>query len=213
MRPDDARWLVLDSETTGLDPTEHRLVELAAVHMRRGAVTDARAMLLDPQRPIPAEASAVHGISDAMVAGRSTLADVATQVCGHVGRVDVLVGYNVPFDLAFLDAHCPGFAQARAGLPILDPLVIVRTDAVGRFWKGAGRHRLGNVADRLGLAAPGSLHRARRDATLAGAVLWRLLGHLPADLAEASEWTARIRAQQEADFQEWLARQPAKEFA
>ena len=62
-------WLVIDTETTGIDPTAARVVELAAVKFRNGEPTARHGMRLNPGIPIPNEATAIHKITDEDVRG------------------------------------------------------------------------------------------------------------------------------------------------
>ncbi len=205
-------WLCIDSETTGLDPQEDRLVELAAVEFRGGEVLRRMGMLLNPGRPIPADASAVHGITDADVADSPPFSEVAERFLNHVRKAEVLVGYNWPFDAAFLAAGAgEAWEEAIEGKPIIDGLVLVRFDEVGRFWKGAGRHKLDAVAERLGIPRQGQAHRASSDCVLTCQVLWQLREHLPDEAAAAAELICSRREQQERDFQAWLATQRTDE--
>ncbi|MBW2457975.1 MAG: 3'-5' exonuclease [Deltaproteobacteria bacterium] len=205
-------WLCIDSETTGLDPQEDRLVELAAIEFRGGQVLRRMGMLLNPGRPIPADATAVHGITDADVADCPSFDEVAERFLKHVRQAEVLVGYNWPFDAAFLAAATgERWEGAIAGKPIIDGLVLVRFDEVGRFWKGAGRHKLDAVAERLGIPREGQAHRASSDCVLTCRVLWQLREHLPDHPGEAAELIRSSGEQQERDFQAWRATQKTDE--
>ena len=205
-------WLVIDTETTGLDPEHDRIVELAAVPFRAGQPLERRGMLLDPGIPIPEEASAVHGITDERVRGKPSLGDVAPRFLEMVRAAPVLVAYNWPFDDGMLRATCPGWEEATQGKTLLDPLVIVRLDGVGRYWRGPGRHRLENVFRRVvSDEVPGAAHRASTDAVMAGQILWSLREHLPADGEQAAAFTEEARARQQADFEAWKARQAQQE--
>ncbi|RLB54752.1 MAG: hypothetical protein DRI90_19960 [Deltaproteobacteria bacterium] len=197
-------WLCIDSETTGLDPKSDRLVELAAVEFRQGEVLRRMGMLLNPGVPIPAAANAVHGISDADVADCPPFQDVQERFLTHVAAADLLVGYNWPFDAAFLEAACgPRWTEAIADKPVIDGLVLVRCDGVGRYWKGPGRHKLDAVAERLGIPREGKAHRASSDCVLTCRILWQLRDHLPDDAQQAAEQLRSARDQQDRDFQAW----------
>lgn len=207
----ESEWLVIDTETTGVDPLTARVVELAAVKFRNGEPTARHGMLLDPGMPIPKEATAIHGITDADVRGQPSLAEVAARFLAHVRAADVLVAYNWPFDAAFLESGCPGWDAAIVGKVVLDPLVVVRFDAVGRFWPGAGRHQLESVYRRIvDDEVPGHAHRASTDAVMAGRILWALRANLPADGREASAIIERERHRQRADYEAWKAKNGGK---
>lgn len=214
-----APWIVIDTETTGVDETA-KVIELGAVTMcaesyesPRRVVRQRRGMLFNPGIPIPAEATAIHGISDADVADAPTIAEVADRIFAVLEPAPVLVGYNFAFDSRMLSRELgPRWDALVASRIVIDPLVVVRMDSVGRFWRGKGRHKLAAVAERLGVVAERG-HRATADCVTAGNVLAAPLDHLPDDPGEADALIKCCAEQQERDFQEWLSRQPPKESA
>lgn len=195
------RWLVLDTETTGL--SDARIVELGAVIMQEGRVLEHRSGLFNPGKPIDPGASAVHGITDERVKRCPRITDVNPKTGLTPARsldalaanwnVQAIVGYNlIQFDLPILRREmAPEFDLVEAGVGVVvDPLVIVRLDQVGKFWPGKGRHKLVPVAERFGLCGPEhgifmQAHRASWDCVLAGRILWHLRAHLPTDAREA----------------------------
>ena len=95
--------VVLDSETTGLDVTQARIVQLSAVRVAGGRVLadEVFDVLVNPGVPIPPATTAVHGIDDAMVAGAPVFREVKPafdRFCGDA----VLIGQSIGFDLAVL---------------------------------------------------------------------------------------------------------------
>ena len=106
------REIVLDTETTGLEPNDgHRIVEIGAVelfnHVPTGRVFHS---YVNPGREIPAEALQVHGLNAAFLAGQPPFADVADAFLAfldHDGEANPaparLVIHNAEFDLAFLN--------------------------------------------------------------------------------------------------------------
>src|SRR6187200_3428024 len=70
--------VVLDTETTGLDPAKARIVEIGAVPLRRGRLDETAALrrLVDPGEPIPADATRIHAIDDSSVASAPNFAAV-----------------------------------------------------------------------------------------------------------------------------------------
>jgi DNA polymerase III epsilon subunit family exonuclease len=204
-------WFIVDTETTGLEPESERVVELGGVWFSAAAgLVSRHNTLLNPGIPIPAEATAIHGISDVNVEGKPSIADVAESFCGHVRRAPVIVAYNAQFDLQFLDEQCPGFAEARSGTPVIDPLMVIRK--IGRYWPGKGRHKLTSVCSRFGIQLVNA-HRAWADCVATGHVLTHVLAELPDDAQAAADMIEGLRVQQDAQFQEWLAKQPPREDA
>lgn len=202
--------LCLDTETTGLTPPDDKVVEVGAVLYREKEVLRVESWLVDPGIPIPKEASDVHGITDGDVAGKPPFLHLASEFLSLVLEADVLVGYNFPFDAGFFEAEMgDAWRESIEGKPVIDPLVVVRFDGVGRYWKGKGRHQLERVADRFGVEAEGDVHRASTDCILTLRILECVQGYLPDDGEEASAMIAEQRKRQDADFQAWLARQRA----
>ncbi|HEV2363804.1 MAG TPA: DNA polymerase III subunit epsilon [Caulobacteraceae bacterium] len=109
------REIVIDTETTGLDPREgHRLVELAAVEIEDFAPSGRSFhRYVNPQRPIDREAQKVHGLTAEFLAGKPTFSepDVADALLAFVGDAQ-LVAHNAAFDRAFIEHEL-----ARAGRP------------------------------------------------------------------------------------------------
>lgn len=98
--------LIVDTETTGLDPEVDRVVELAGVRLTMNSGGPARdsqySCLVDPGRPIPPEASAVHHLTDEMVVGANSLYESWHEMTSQIGDPEVFVAHNAPFDLGFL---------------------------------------------------------------------------------------------------------------
>ena len=100
------RQIVLDTETTGLDPLQgDRVIEIAAVELVNLLPTGASFhRLVDPERDIPAEASRVHGFTSADLAGKPKFAEVAADMLDFLGDAPI-IAHNAPFDFGFLDAE------------------------------------------------------------------------------------------------------------
>ncbi len=109
--------VVIDIETTGLDPQTARVVELASVRLIGGRLdeTEAFCRLINPGGPIPAAATDIHGIDDAAVAIAPTFAAVWLEFSRTLGDA-ILIGHTVGFDLAVLKRECE-----RAGLAWMQP--------------------------------------------------------------------------------------------
>ena len=100
------RQIVLDTETTGLDPLQgDRVIEIAAVELVNLLPTGASFhRLVDPERDIPAEASRVHGFTSADLVGKPKFAEVAADMLDFLGDAPI-IAHNAPFDFGFLDAE------------------------------------------------------------------------------------------------------------
>ncbi|CAN2536405.1 3'-5' exonuclease [Methylosinus sp. H3A] len=104
--------VVVDVETTGLDPLRDEIIELAMMPFTYGldgtvyAVGESFQKLRDPGRPIPPQITAITGIDDAMVEGRSI--DPA-EVVAFVASADVVIAHNAAFDRRFVERFCAAF--------------------------------------------------------------------------------------------------------
>jgi DNA polymerase III subunit epsilon len=165
----DTTFVVLDLETTGLDPHADRITEVGAVRVRGGEVLGELRTFVHPGRPIPATITAVTGITDAMVAD----APPAAAVLGHVlAFLDgaVFVAHNASFDLAFLRR-----TAARTGHPEPEPVVLDTARLSRRLLRDEVRdHRLATLARHL-RARTAPEHRALADARATVDVLHGLL--------------------------------------
>jgi DNA polymerase-3 subunit epsilon/CBS domain-containing protein len=105
--------VVLDTETTGLDPANARLIEVGAVRLAHGRIagTPPLRRLIRPDVPIPADSTRIHGFDDGAVSDAPRFAAVWPELKGFLGDT-VLVGHSIGFDLAVLEREC-----ARAKIP------------------------------------------------------------------------------------------------
>jgi DNA polymerase-3 subunit epsilon len=100
------RQIVLDTETTGLDPLKgDRVIEIAAIELSNLMPTGRTFhTLVDPERDVPEESTRVHGFTAEMLRGKPKFAEVAEGFLGFLGDAPI-VAHNAPFDFGFLDAE------------------------------------------------------------------------------------------------------------
>ncbi len=122
------RELVLDTETTGLDPADgHRIVEIAALELVNHVATGRSwHQYINPRRPVPAEAQAIHGLDDAFLSDKPPFEAVVAPFLDFLGEARLVI-HNATFDMRFLNAELdrlgrPRLPDARA----LDTLVMAR---------------------------------------------------------------------------------------
>jgi DNA polymerase III epsilon subunit family exonuclease len=167
----DITVVAFDTETTGLFPIMHRLVEIGAVRFRLdGRELATFEQLIDPEIPIPKDVQHVHGITDRMVRGQPTVEQVIPQFIEFLGAPDtILLAHNAPFDLGFL-------AMTLTRLGIADPphYVCDTLEMTRRLYPTWPSHRLEHVATRLNVAN-GAEHRALSDARLVKDVFLAML--------------------------------------
>jgi DNA polymerase III subunit epsilon len=203
-RLDELSYVVLDTETTGLEPEAgDRIVSIAGVRIRARSVRRAETFdaLVNPARRIPAASVKFHGITDAMVAEAPRI-DVVLPAFLRFAEDCVLVGHEVSFDLRFIDAASerlgpPGPPIQQGGPsptfahPVLDTLLL--SEVVHGPLEG---HRLEVVAERLGVAVRGR-HSALGDALTTAEVFVRLVELLDKrgirTLGEALDATRQVR--------------------
>jgi DNA polymerase-3 subunit epsilon len=123
------RSVLLDTETTGLEPSEgHRIIEIAALELINDLPTGREFYcLIDPEREIPEDAIRVHGYAAHHLRGKPRFSAIAGELLDFLGD-GKLVAHNAPFDFAFLDTEF-----ALLSLPRLDPARMVDTLALARM--------------------------------------------------------------------------------
>lgn len=121
------REIVLDTETTGLDPLAgHRIVEIACIELVHHVPTGrAFHRYVNPGRDIPADAHGVHGLTEEFLASHPPFASIADELLGFIGS-DPLVIHNAEFDLAFLNAELARLDRSPLVLSHVDTLTIAR---------------------------------------------------------------------------------------
>ncbi|MBF0462732.1 MAG: DNA polymerase III subunit epsilon [Magnetococcales bacterium] len=166
------RFVVLDTETTGLNPTGgDRIVEIGCVELLHTRKGEQYHCLLNPERDIPAEAVRIHGITNEKVANAPRFADIVDRFLGFIGE-DTLVIHNAAFDIGFLNAELQRLHRQPLEMTrVIDTMVLARRkypglsaslDALCRRLKVDNSHRV--------------LHGALLDADLLADVYVELVG-------------------------------------
>lgn len=162
----DVPLLFLDLETTGLDPRAgHRVAEVALLRTLDGTELGRLESLVNPGRLLDPEAARVNGLRDELLAAAPPFAALAPAV-ESLAAGAALVGHNVRFDLAFLDAELRALDRPGLGGPVLDTLTLSRRLLRRRSYS------LGALAAELGLPPP--THRAMDDVLTTRALFGRL---------------------------------------
>lgn len=117
--------IVMDLETTGLDPQAAEICEFGALKVRNGLVVGRFSSLARPRLPIPAEASDVSGITDEMLASAPPLERVLPEFMEFIGG-RTLVMHNADFDLSFLKCAARKHLGAEVSNPVIDTLKLAR---------------------------------------------------------------------------------------
>ena len=165
--------VIIDTETTGLDPAKAWIVEIAAVRFVGGRL-DARAPFrrrLRPGAPIPAIATRIHGIDDAAVATAPAFADIWPEFSAFVGNA-VVIGHALGFDLAVLKRECE-----RAGIAWVRPRTLDTRLLAEIAEPELSGHSLDNLAAWLGVEIT-DRHSALGDAMTCARIFLALLPKL-----------------------------------
>jgi DNA polymerase-3 subunit epsilon/CBS domain-containing protein len=165
--------LVIDTETTGLDPVKARLIEIGGVRLESGAVVrdGAYRRLVRPPAPIPPATTAIHGFDDAMLAGEPQFVEVADEIATNLDR-PLLLGHSVGFDLAILKAEFD-----RVGRAWTQPRSLCTRMLSEIAQPNLPDYSLEQVAGWLGVT-PGPRHSAVGDAITAGRIFLALVPKL-----------------------------------
>ncbi len=94
-------FVCVDCETTGLDTTKDRIIEIAAVKFTFNGIIDSKETLVNPEMTIPAESITIHNIAQEMVEGKPKIAEVLPEFLKFIGR-HIIVGHGIPFDIAII---------------------------------------------------------------------------------------------------------------
>jgi DNA polymerase-3 subunit epsilon len=173
------REIVLDTETTGLDPYQgHRLVEVGCIELvNRIPTGQTFHHYLNPERDVPAEAFAVHGLSADFLRGKPGFVEIADELLAFIGEAP-LVAHNAVFDLGFLNAELE-----RAAKPLIGRERLVDTLLLARRKHPAGPNRLDDLCTRYGIDnSRRTKHGALLDAEILAEVYVELIGARQAQL-------------------------------
>lgn len=154
--------VVLDIETTGLDPDKDAILEIGAVRFTERRVENEWSTLINPGRRIPPFITQLTGITDQMVLRSPMIQDVLDDLASFVGDAPIL-GHNVRFDLAFLRRY--GILRKNTSLDSYEMASVLLPNA--------SRYNLGALTAALEIPYPAT-HRALDDARATRGVFLRL---------------------------------------
>ena len=176
------REIVLDTETTGLDPGQgHRLVELGCVELLNRIPTGSTFhAYLNPERDVPAEAFAIHGLSTEFLKGHKRFVEIADEFLAFIGDAPLVI-HNAGFDHTFLCAELKRVDRALiARERLVDTLLLARRK------HPAGPNRLDDLCARYGIDnSRRTKHGALLDAEILAEVYVELTGARQAQLGLA----------------------------
>ena len=173
------REIVLDTETTGLDPLDgHRLVEVGCVELINGIPSGQTFhAYFNPERAMPAEAFAVHGLSNEFLKDKPFFAESADELVAFLGDAPLVI-HNAAFDLGFLNSELE-----RAGRNAITRERLVDTLLIARRKHPGGSNRLDDLCVRYAIDnSRRTKHGALLDAELLAEVYVELIGARQAQL-------------------------------
>lgn len=174
------REIVLDTETTGLDPDRgDRIVEISAVELLNHLPTGQTwHHYMNPERSMPEDAFRIHGLSDAFLADKPLFARLAHDFLEFIGSAPLII-HNASFDMRFLNAEL-----ARAGLRQLPPDRAIDTILIARRRFPGAQLSLDALCRRFGIDnSARSLHGALLDSQILSEVYLELIGGRQPDFA------------------------------
>jgi DNA polymerase-3 subunit epsilon len=158
------RQIVLDTETTGLDPANgHRVIEIGAVEILNRRITGATYhVYLNPDRDSDPGALQVHGLTREFLSDKPRFADVATEFLEFVREAELVI-HNAPFDTGFLDAE---LARLDAG-PLKQHCSVLDTLKLAKELHPGQKNNLDALCRRYGVDNAGrTFHGALLDSQL-----------------------------------------------
>ncbi len=148
-------FIVVDVETTGLNPSEHRVVQMALVRVNNGNVTEIFESIFNPEGPVGK--TEIHGITQSQVDSAPLFRDKVTEISAFIeGRT--LVAHNAKFDLAFMRAE---FIRSGIEMPWMEPLCTLK--ASNYYLPDLQRRKLVDCCDAIGVKIENA-HTATGDA-------------------------------------------------
>jgi DNA polymerase III subunit epsilon len=176
------REIVLDTETTGLDPFQgHRLVEIGCIELLNRIPTGQTFhRYLNPERDMPEEAFAVHGLTDGFLKDKPLFAEVADELVAFLGEAPLVI-HNAGFDVGFLNAELE-----RVGRPLIARERMIDTLMIARRKHPGGSNRLDDLCARYAIDnSRRTKHGALLDAELLAEVYVELIDARQAQLVLA----------------------------
>jgi len=167
----DSTFVVVDVETTGLNPAEDRITEIAMMKVKGGVLQDELSTLINPLVPIPPSITDLTGIDNLMVADAPTAREVTPTIAEFLGDA-VFVAHNAPFDWGFVSET----AMRERGIELFNQqLCTVKLSK--RILPHLTSKSLGPVTSALNITIP-ERHRASGDAYATALVLVKFLSYV-----------------------------------
>jgi len=156
-RLQEMKFICLDVEATGLDCSQDRILEMAAVRFTLSQIEDEFESLVDPEREIPKESIKIHNISQEMVSGKPKIGNLLPEFLAFVGQ-DIIVGHGIDFDIGIIMQEAK-----RVSCPCsLDKNTTIDTLRLARLYGQSPANSLAVLRQHFNITDEGA-HRARSD--------------------------------------------------
>lgn len=169
------RQIVLDTETTGIDPAAgHRIIEIGCVEIIERELTGRNYhVYINPEREVDADAVQVHGITNEFLADKPTFAEIADEFFEFIKGGELVI-HNAAFDVGFIDAELARLTPVRR---VADHCSIVDTLAIARAKHPGQKNSLDALCKRYGVDNSNrELHGALLDAEILAEVYLLMTG-------------------------------------
>lgn len=172
--PINGRYIIFDLETTGLSAATERIIEIGAVKVENGEISESFDLFVDPEKAITPEITRLTSITNEMVAGAPKEAAALEQFFRFCDGCDILVAHNADFDMGFLRAAIRRCGREEDPVQI-DTLVMARA-----MYPELKKHKLDTIAERLGVTQKHH-HRADDDARVLAEIFLKMVQKLVED--------------------------------
>jgi len=183
------RQIILDTETTGLEPSQgHRIIEIGAVEMVNRRLTGNRFhQYLNPDREIDAGAVEIHGITNEMLADKPKFADVAEDLLAFLKDAELII-HNAPFDTGFINSELSRLGTQAPVATIEQVCTVLDTLRLARQMHPGQKNDLDSLCRRYSVDNSNrTLHGALLDAEILADVYLAMTGGQTALFQEPGE--------------------------
>ena len=161
-------FLSIDVETTGLNKTKDRIIEIAWIIFCKGSVIAEKSYLCSVEEPIPTIITKITGISNKMLEGKLNFSSYVDELLMDMKKTSFFVAYNASFDVGFINEEFNRLDKKLPLKPWIDPFVFIKR--FDRYKKGK---KLTDATARWGIKLDNA-HRALSDAKATGQLLYLL---------------------------------------
>lgn len=151
-------FVIVDTETTGLEPRLDSLIEIAAVKVLNGEIVGEWDTLVNPGVFVPQEVTSITGITTEMLKDAPWFKAIADDFLEFLGKDSIFVAHNVDFDRTFLNIHL-----GRAKKPLMENPYLCTFKLAKQVHPNLKKYGLGELASIFGVDLPNA-HRALHDA-------------------------------------------------